>query len=347
MLFELFGSKIGTQVAIASECLIVAFAVFMISAIMLYLLIPVLRAKKIGQTIYELGPVWHMDKQGVPTMGGIGFIPSFLLLLAVWSVLFFLKADAAATRALIPLALTLLLGASNAAIGFIDDYCKLLKKQNQGLRAWQKLLLQLVFAAAYVAMMAITGNLHTELTVPFTEISIRLGIFAYPIYIIVIAGFVNATNLTDGIDGLAGSITAVVSLFLAVVAVMIGHGTLGVVSAALLGAVCAFLLFNHHPARVFMGDTGSLFIGGVLMGCAFMAHLEIAVLIAGLVYICEMLSSLLQILYFKLTHGKRLFKMAPLHHHFEKCGWSENKIVIVFAGVTAVLCLLALLTVIV
>lgn len=346
MLFELFGSKIGTGVAIASECLIVAFAVFMISAITLYFLIPVLRAKKIGQSIYELGPAWHGNKQGTPTMGGIGFIPPFLLVLAVWSVIFFVMADAAATRALIPLALTLLLAVFNAAIGFIDDYCKLLKKQNQGLTAWQKLLLQLVFAAAYVAMMAITGNLHTEIVIPFTEISIRLGFFAYPLYIIVIAGFVNATNLTDGIDGLAGSITAVVALFLAVVAVIIGHGTLGVVSAALLGAVCAFLLFNHHPARVFMGDTGSLFIGGVLMGCAFMAHLEIAVIIAGLVYICEMLSSLFQILYFKLTHGKRLFKMAPLHHHFEKCGWGENKIVIVFSGVTLVLCLLALLTVI-
>ena len=204
----------------------------------------------------------------------------------------------------------------------------------------QKLLLQLVFAAAYVAMMAITGNLHTDVTIPFTQLTVQLGWLAYPLYIVVIAGFVNATNLTDGIDGLASSITAVVSLFLTVMAVITVQGGMGVIAAALFGAVCAFLLFNHHPARVFMGDTGSLFIGGVLMGCAFMAHMEVLVLIAGFVYVAEMLSSLLQIVYFKLTHGKRLFRMAPLHHHFEKCGWKENKIVIVFSAVSALLCVL-------
>ncbi|MBQ1232272.1 MAG: phospho-N-acetylmuramoyl-pentapeptide-transferase [Clostridia bacterium] len=345
MLLQYFGLHVGTKEAIATEALIAAFAVFMLSTIALYFLIPVLRAKKIGQSIYELGPVWHMNKQGVPTMGGIGFVPPFLLVLAVFSVLFLIKAGAAQSKALIPLALALLLGVANAVIGFIDDYCKLLKKQNQGLTAWQKLLLQLVFAAAYVAMMAITGNLHTDVAIPFTHLTVQLGWLAYPIYIVVIAGFVNATNLTDGIDGLASSITAVVSLFLCVMAVLTEQGSMGVVSAALFGAVCAFLLFNHHPARVFMGDTGSLFIGGVLMGCAFMAHMEVAVIVAGFVYVAEMLSSLLQIVYFKLTHGKRLFKMAPLHHHFEKCKWSEKKIVVVFCLVTALLCAVAALIV--
>lgn len=346
MLLRLFGLPMNVQACIAIEALIVAVAVFAISAVVLYFLIPVLRAKKIGQTIYELGPAWHGNKQGTPTMGGIGFIPPFLLVLAVFSVLFLVKAGAAFASALIPMALTLLLGVANAAIGFVDDYCKLLKKQNQGLTAWQKLLLQLVFAGAYVAMMAITGNLHTDLVIPFTNFSIQLGWLAYPIYIIVIAGFINATNLTDGIDGLAGSITVVVSLFLAIMAVIGGDGMLGAVSAALLGAMCAFLIYNHHPARVFMGDTGSLFIGGVLMGCAFMAHMEVAVIIAGFVYIIEMLSSLFQILYFKLTHGKRLFKMAPLHHHFEKCGWGEKKIVLVFSIATALLCVIAYFTVV-
>ena len=345
MLLKLFGIQMNTQVAIAVEALIAALAVFGISALVLHFLIPVLRAKKIGQTIYELGPAWHENKQGTPTMGGIGFIPPFLLVLAVVSVLYLVKAGAQNSASLIPLALTLLLGVANAAIGFVDDYCKLLKKQNQGLTAWQKLLLQFVFAGAYIAMMAITGNLHTEIIIPFTEIGIELGWLAYPIYIIVIAGFVNATNLTDGIDGLASSITAVVSLFLTVMAVWTQQAGMGLVSAALFGAVCAFLIYNHHPAKVFMGDTGSLFIGGVLMGCAFMAHMEIVVIIAGFVYIAEMLSSLLQVVYFKLTHGKRLFKMAPLHHHFEKCGWSEKKIVLVFSGVTALLCALAYLTV--
>lgn len=341
MLLQYFGLHMDTKEAIATEALITAFAVFMLSALALYFLIPVLRAKKIGQTIYEFGPVWHGNKQGTPTMGGIGFIPPFLLVLAVFAVLHLIRAGAQASSALIPFALTLLLAVCNAAIGFVDDYCKLLKKQNQGLTAWQKLLLQLVFAAAYVAMMAITGNLHTDVTIPFTHLTVQLGWLAYPIYIIIIAGFVNATNLTDGVDGLASSITAVVSLFLTVMAVITAQGGMGIISAALFGAVCAFLLFNHHPARVFMGDTGSLFIGGVLMGCAFMAHMEVLVLIAGLVYVAEMLSSLLQIVYFKLTHGKRLFKMAPLHHHFEKCGWNENKIVLVFSLVTALLCVLA------
>ncbi len=341
MLLQYFGIHTDTKEAIATEALIVAFAVFCLATLTLYFLIPVLRAKKIGQTIYEFGPIWHMDKQGVPTMGGIGFIPPFLLVLAVFSVLYLIKAGTASSSVLIPFALTLMLAVANAAIGFVDDYCKLLKKQNQGLTAWQKLLLQLVFAAAYVAMMAITGNLHTDLTVPFTHFTLQLGWLAYPAYIIVIAGFVNATNLTDGLDGLASGITAVVSLFLTVMAVVTAQGGMGVISAALFGAVCAFLLFNHHPARVFMGDTGSLFIGGVLMGCAFMAHMEVLVIIAGFVYVAEMLSSLLQIVYFKLTHGKRLFKMAPLHHHFEKCGWKEVPIVILFCAVTALLCVIA------
>jgi phospho-N-acetylmuramoyl-pentapeptide-transferase len=341
MLLQYFGIHTDTKEAIATEALIVAFAVFCLATLTLYFLIPVLRAKKIGQTIYEFGPIWHMDKQGVPTMGGIGFIPPFLLVLAVFSVLYLIKAGTASSSVLIPFALTLMLAVANAAIGFVDDYCKLLKKQNQGLTAWQKLLLQLVFAAAYVAMMAITGNLHTDLTIPFTHFTLQLGWLAYPAYIIVIAGFVNATNLTDGLDGLASGITAVVSLFLTVMAVVTAQGGMGVISAALFGAVCAFLLFNHHPARVFMGDTGSLFIGGVLMGCAFMAHMEVLVIIAGFVYVAEMLSSLLQIVYFKLTHGKRLFKMAPLHHHFEKCGWKEVPIVILFSAVTALLCVIA------
>ena len=341
MLLNYFGLQMDAKAAIATEALIAAFAVFCLSALALYFLIPVLRAKKIGQSIYELGPVWHMNKQGVPTMGGIGFIPPFLLVMAVFSVLYLVFAGAESASSLIPLALALLLAVANAAIGFVDDYCKLLKKQNQGLTAKQKLLLQLVFAAAFVAMMAITGNLHTDVTIPFTSIVLQLGWVAYPIYIIVIAGFVNATNLTDGIDGLASSITAVVSLFLTVMAVVTLQGGMGVIAAGLFGAACAFLLYNHHPARVFMGDTGSLFIGGVLMGCAFMAHMEILVLIAGFVFITEMLSSLLQVVYFKLTHGKRLFKMAPLHHHFEKCEWRENKIVVVFSLVSALLCVLA------
>ena len=176
MLLNDFGLQLNAEAAIATEALIAALAVFGLSALALYFLIPVLRAKKIGQTIYELGPIWHKEqKQGVPTMGGIGFIPPFLLVLAVYAVLYLIFAGAASASVLIPFALALLLAVSNAAIGFIDDYCKLLKKQNQGLTAKQKLFLQLVFAAAYVAMMAITGNLHTDVTIPFTSVVLQLG----------------------------------------------------------------------------------------------------------------------------------------------------------------------------
>ena len=190
-------------------------------------------------------------------------------------------------------------------------------------------------------MMAITGNLHTEIIIPFTEIGIELGWVAYPVYVVVIAGFVNATNLTDGIDGLASGITAVVSLFLTVMAVWTQQAGMGLVSAALFGAVCAFLIYNHYPAKVFMGDTGSLFLGGIVMGALFQMKEPLLLFLVCAVYIIELLSTVLQILYFKLTHGKRLFKMAPIHHHFEKCGWSENKIVLIFALVQFAFCTLA------
>ena len=342
MLLQYFGLHMDTKEAIATEALLVAFAVFVLSTVVLYFLIPVLRAKKIGQTIYELGPSWHMDKQGVPTMGGIGFIPPFLLVLAVFAVLYLIKAGAASSSVLIPFALTLMLAVANAAIGFVDDYCKLLKKQNQGLTAWQKLLLQLVFAAAYVAMMAITGNLHTDLTIPFTHFTLQLGWLAYPAYIIVIAGFVNATNLTDGLDGLLSGTVAVVGVGY----IALGHrGASGVFLFAgvlLLGAALGFLPYNLHPAKTFMGDTGSLFFGGLVAGAGLLSGRPDAVLLSGGIYVAEAASVILQVVCFKLSGGKRLFRMAPLHHHLEKCGWSENRIVLLFSLLTAGLVLLAM-----
>ena len=273
-------------------------------------------------------------------MGGIGFVPAFLLTIAgvviYWTV-------AVPDSRLIPVALVVLYALGNTAIGFVDDYFKLNKRQNEGLTEAQKFILQVVIAAAFIAMMAITDNLTTAFHIPFTSIRWNIGFFAYPVYLIVLVGFVNATNITDGLDGLATSITMTVALFMAVFALTSGEGEIAALASALLGCMLGFILFNHHPAKMFMGDTGSLFLGAVIMGCALMAGELLLFILAGFMFVVEMLSSFLQRLYFKLTHGKRIFKMAPLHHHFEKCGWREVKIVLVFSFVSLVFCVLAFL----
>ena len=302
------------------------------------IVLPILRAKKVGQVIYEEGPSWHMGKSGTPTMGGICFILSFLICMAAITIYAF------ATGTLfdyIPFALVIAFAVGNAAIGFIDDYCKLVKKRNQGLTARQKLVLQFVMAGAFVAMMAITGNLDTTLRIPFTNFSPDLGWFAYPIYLLVLVGFVNSTNLTDGLDGLASSVCAVVAMFMVLLAIRHGHKEMGFIATGLLGGVLGFLAYNFHPAKMFMGDTGSLFLGGVIMGCAVMVGELLLFVLAGFVFVLDMLSSLLQTTYYKISHGKRIFKMAPVHHHFEKCGWGEVQIVFLFAGVSVLFCVLA------
>lgn len=299
--------------------------------------LPILRRKKAGQYINEYVES-HQVKAGTPTMGGISFVPAFLA--TVLAVMSYFVASGRGGR-LIPVALICLYALFNAAIGFVDDYFKLMRRHNEGLTEWQKLILQVTAAAAFVAMMAITDNLTTSLRIPFTEVSLELSWFAYPIYILVMVGFVNATNITDGLDGLASSICVTVAAFMVVFALVSGETEIGYVSAALLGCVLGFLIYNHHPAKMFMGDTGSLFLGAVIMGCGVMAGELLLFVLAGFMFVIEMLSSLLQRLYYKLTHGKRIFKMAPLHHHFEKCGWKEVKIVTVFSLVSLGFCILA------
>lgn len=303
-----------------------------------FVLLPVLRAKKAGQPISVYAPTAHQAKAGTPTMGGISFVPAFLVVMVVAVVV---SAARDAGLQLIPLALIAMYALGNADIGFIDDYFKLNRRQNEGLTERQKLVLQVVIAAAFIAMLRITGNLSTALHIPFFNVWWELSWFAYPLYLLVLVGFVNATNLTDGLDGLASSITAVVALFMIVFACLLRHRECGLVSGALLGCVLGFLVYNHHPAKMFMGDTGSLFLGAVIMGNALMTGELILFVLAGFVFVLEMLSSLIQRLYYKLTGGKRLFKMAPVHHHFEKCGWSEGKIVAVFSLVSLGFCLLA------
>ena len=309
--------------------------------------LPILRAKKAGQPINEYVHA-HQSKAGTPTMGGIAFVPAFLATMLGLSV-FAVTLNIRRSETLIPVALVCLYALANAAIGFVDDYFKLLRRHNEGLTEKQKFILQVVAAAAFLAMMGITGNLTTELHIPFTDIHWELSWFAYPVYLIVMVGFVNATNITDGLDGLASSICATVAAFMVVMDALAmangieSAGYVCVMGGALLGCVLGFLVYNHHPAKMFMGDTGSLFLGAVIMGCGILAGELLLFVLAGFMFVIEMLSSLLQRVYYKLTHGKRIFKMAPLHHHFEKCDWTEVEIVTVFTVVSAVFCILAFL----
>ena len=303
--------------------------------------IPKLKSKKMGQPILEIGPRWHKSKEGTPTMGGITFI--FAMLVTTALVLLAAVVIDGNIDALMPFLPTLGLGLANGLIGMIDDHAKLLKKQNQGLKAYQKFLLQVIVAAIYlIAMHVITGP-ETALVIPYFDVELELGAFYYIIALLLITGMVNGVNITDGIDGLAASVTMVIGVFLGVVACIWHDGALGLSGALIIGGTLGFLVYNFYPARVFMGDTGSLFLGGLVVGSAFMLGSPLLVVVMGIVYIIETASVMLQVGYFKLTHGKRIFKMAPIHHHFEMCGWSEIKIVAVASVVTAAACVLAYL----
>jgi len=318
--------------------IIALLSVFLLTVVAERILIPILRSHKLGQTILDIGPRWHKSKEGTPIMGGIGFILAAMITMAVF---FVFRAVSGNSSDFVPLSLTLAFAVANGAIGFVDDYCKLVKKQNEGLTRMQKLLLQLVISAGYVCIMSYTGNMHTVIQIPFTEGVIDLGWAYYPIAVTVLTGVVNGGNITDGIDGLASCITCVIGIFFAVVAFSFADTSLSMVSAILVGASLGFLIYNFHPARVFMGDTGSLFLGALVIAAAFAYGNGVMGLIVCAVYILEMFSSFIQIIYYKLTGGKRFFKMAPIHHHFEKCGWSEIKVLVVFTIVEVLFCALA------
>lgn len=316
---------------IGIEMLIVALAVFVCTVAITKVVLPVLRAKKLGQNISGYVPE-HATKQGTPTMGGICFIMATLAVMLVWIVLEMIgrKNELVGDKKIIVMVFTLVFGVANAMIGFIDDYAKLVKKQNEGLTDKQKMALQIVAAAGYLAAMALYDGITTSFNIPFTSISLNLGYFAYPIYLLVIVGFVNSTNITDGLDGLASSVCLSVAMGIVLLSAIFSWRYTGIIGATLVGATIGFLVFNHYPAKIFMGDTGSLYIGGIIMGCAVAEGELVIFIIMSLLFILEMLSSLWQRVYFKLTHGKRFFKMAPIHHHFQKMNWSEVKIVTVF-----------------
>ena len=317
--------------------LLTAFLIsFFFSLIIGRFLVPALRRLKAGQSIKEDGPTWHMGKQGTPTMGGIMFIAgTALALLVLWGKSF----EQGAAPAFVFL-FALVFG----LIGFIDDYAKIKKKENTGLSAPQKFLLQLAAAVAFIVLLRSSGYLTPNLYIPFVGSTIPLP---WPVYTVfaafVVVGCVNAVNITDGVDGLAASVTFPVMAFYAVISAIWGHTFLGmgILASALAGGLMAFLFYNFHPAKVFMGDTGSLFLGGMVCGLAFVYDMPLILILLGIVYIAETMSDIIQVAYFKATHGKRIFKMAPIHHHFELCGWKEEKIVFVFTGITVVMCLLA------
>ena len=317
-----------------------AVLAFAISAVTGKFLIPFLRKLHFGQTILEDGPSWHKSKQGTPIMGGIMFIVAITVVTLVSTIIYqlsganFIEAYFSdISRECLYIYAGLGLALANGMIGFIDDYTKVVKKRNLGLTAIQKLVLQFLAAAVYLAVLAVFGC-GTTTVIPFVG-TVDLGFFYYILSDIVIVGIVNAVNLTDGVDGLDGSITFFVAVAFMLIASRLYQLGLTAFSAAIAGACLGFLVWNFHPAKVFMGDTGSLFLGGIVCALAFATGMPILLLPMGIVYLCEMFSVILQLSYFKLTHGKRLFKMSPIHHHFEMCGWSEVKIVGVFSLVTA------------
>ena len=297
-----------------------------------YLLLPVLRALKAGQSIREVGPTWHNSKAGTPMMGGIMFILGAILCLlgsipfmAEYSVFY-----------------VLVLGLCFGLVGFLDDFCKLKFKRNLGLTAIQKALLQMAVSAIYLYLLYSQGILTCDVYIPFLNVTFYLHPIVYIFFaMFVMVGCVNAVNLTDGVDGLCGSVTIPVMVFFAVVAIAMKKLDLALLPACLTAGLVAYLFYNWHPAKVFMGDTGSLFLGGIVCGMAFALDMPLILILVGFVYIVETMSVILQVGYFKLTHGKRLFKMSPIHHHFEMCGWKEEKVVIVFTLVSLVMCVLA------
>ena len=311
---------------------------FVITAVVGKLLIPALVRLKAGQSIKEIGPTWHMSKQGTPTMGGLMFIIGIGVAILIFGWSDMMNGDFSHLYVYL---FALVFG----VIGYIDDYQKVKHHQNTGLTSIQKFLLQLAAAIVFLCLMRYEGMLSPNLYIPFFNTHIVMNWVVYLIFAaFVIVGTVNAVNITDGVDGLSSSVTVPVAAFFAILGyVWTGYTQLGIFGGAMVGGLFGFLLYNHYPAKVFMGDTGSLFLGGAVAALAFAYDMPLVLLLVGIVYICETLSDIIQVGYFKLTHGKRVFKMAPLHHHFEMCGWNEKKVVAVFTTVSLIFCVLAYL----
>ena len=312
-------------------CLAIVIAA-VITGLLGYFMVPFLHKIKFGQTIREVGPSWHKNKQGTPTMGGIMFIIGSSVAAVICIAFLWLNGGAETQLMLVKVVAGALMAVGIGIVGFVDDYISIKKHRNLGLTEIQKLILQFIIVGAYLLSVALAGG-TTETVIPFLG-SVDLGFFYYILAAVFIVGMVNAVNFTDGIDGLNTSVTLVVALVFSVIAMLLNRVGLSLYAAAIVGAMIGFLFWNANPAKVFMGDTGSLFLGGAVCALAFGVDMPILLILIGIIYIVEILSVVLQVTYFKISHGKRIFKMAPIHHHFEMCGWNENKICFVFSGVT-------------
>lgn len=303
---------------------------FVLGVILCPIIIPILHKMKYGQTEREDGPESHLKKQGTPTMGGIVILAAFVL-----ASFFFLKDNYDGLA-------VVLVTVGYGIIGFIDDYIKVVKKRSLGLKPMQKIIGQMVITLLFIWYIYFSG-IGTEILIPFTSgMTLQLGYVYIPFLIVAMLGTVNGVNLTDGLDGLAGGVTLIVAVFF-MLAAWGANSTIVPICGAVMGALLAFLIFNAYPAKVFMGDTGSLALGGFVASVAFLLKMPIFIVIVGFIYLLESVSVMIQVLYFKKTGGKRFFKMAPIHHHFELCGWSETKVVTVFYITTAMLCLIGFL----
>ncbi len=312
--------------------LLTGLAGAVLSGVLGLILLPVLRALKAGQSVHKIGPTWHNVKAGTPLMGGLMFIGAAILCLL--GNLFTVKDHT--VYYVLGFALCF------ALVGFLDDFCKVKFKRELGLTAFQKMALQMAVSAIFLYILYRQGVMTADLYIPFVNVTFAIHPIVYIFFaMFVMVGTVNAVNLTDGIDGLCATVTVPVMLFFAAVACCKGLWDLALLPACLVGGLIAYLFYNWHPAKIFMGDTGSLFLGGVVCALAFALNMPLILLLVGFVYMMEVVSDLIQFAYFRATHGKRFFKMAPIHHHFEKCGWKEVKIVLVFSTVSALMCLLA------
>ncbi|MDE6662255.1 MAG: phospho-N-acetylmuramoyl-pentapeptide-transferase [Lachnospiraceae bacterium] len=304
---------------------------FAISVVLGPMVIPFLRRLKVGQTVREEGPKEHLKKNGTPTMGGILILVSVV----VTSILYVKEYPK-----IIPILFVTL---GFGLIGFMDDYIKVVLKRSMGLRAWQKMLLQIIVTGVFAYYILHYTDVSLAMRIPFVKgLYLDFGMLNIPILFFIVIGTVNGANFTDGLDGLASSVTVLIATFFTVVAIGLQSG-IEPITCAVVGALLGFLLFNVHPASVFMGDTGSLALGGFVAATAYMMQMPIFLAIVCFIYVIEVLSVIIQVSYFKLSGGKRIFKMAPIHHHFELCGWSETRVVALFSILTALLCLIALM----
>ncbi len=318
-----------------NETILAIIISFAISALLCPIVIPFLHRLKFGQQVRDDGPQSHLKKQGTPTMGGL-IILSSIIITSIFYIPRYPK--------IIPV---LFVTVGFGIIGFLDDYIKIVMKRSEGLNPKQKLIGQIIITGIFAWYLMTSGEVGTEMLIPFTGgfdngFFLDLGIFFIPALFIIVLGTDNGVNFTDGLDGLCTSVTILVATFFTIVAIGENSG-ISPITGAVVGSLLGFLLFNVYPAKVFMGDTGSLALGGFVASSAYMMRMPIFIAIVGMIYLVEVLSVIIQVTYFKKTGGKRIFKMAPIHHHFELCGWSETRVVAVFSIITAILCLVAYL----